>query len=141
MKSSNLCTNIALDFMSTFRQCHNLQRFSTFDKAIRWPLRPTAHVCEISLIHALFDSYLKHYTKDGERIRRAGQCGTIRIVNFNGKREDRNVLCIVMRSKLIIKIICTCDMHLFYFVVYFRFSSKMCNLGSISQSQPKVLRK
>ena len=39
---------------------------------------------ESDLINALFYSCLNNSTEDGERMRRAGEYGTIRIIDFNG---------------------------------------------------------
>ena len=72
---SNLKTDIILDFMSKVRQYRNLSSFTDFGQVIQRTLSATKNVCLADRLHIVFDSYCELSVKEGERIRRAADCG------------------------------------------------------------------
>ena len=83
--NSQLTTHAIIDFMSATRssQSDKSKRVQTFGDMVK-----SAHVAAIAydpeMTHIVYDSYVEHSLKEGERIRRAGE-GTIDILQI---KED-----------------------------------------------------
>ncbi len=76
-KESPLVTHVLVDFMSKIRQFTNLQLFQNFGDAINCVLWSCSRMFPSVMTHVIFDSYMELSTKEGERMRRAGEGGSI----------------------------------------------------------------
>ena len=62
---------VIVDFMSRIHMSPNLLSFKTFGNVIRWVFSASNTVCSRTSLHIVFDSYIEHLVKGGERTRRA----------------------------------------------------------------------
>ncbi|MES9880567.1 MAG: hypothetical protein ABW185_06755 [Sedimenticola sp.] len=80
MSHDDLKTVTLIDFMSKVRQYPNLSQFGNFGGVVKKVISAGLAVSRSSeALHIIFDSYIDESVKEGERIRRAGNVGSVEL--------------------------------------------------------------
>lgn len=85
--SESMKTAVIVDFMSQVRM-QKLSPEKTFGDIITAVVQNSTKVCSVHELHIIFDSYIEQSVKEGERLRRADNTGTVELASI---RTDTRV--------------------------------------------------